>query len=49
VPEAQRLRSLVNEGVEHAVAGKAEDVAGAIVFSPCKRLVPAVVAVAAPD
>ena len=49
VPEAQRLRSLGNEAVEPAVAGKAEDIAGAIAFSPCHRLVPAVVAVAAPD
>src|SRR5512145_1982374 len=49
VPEAQVIASLFNHGIQHAVAGQAEDEGLAIVLAPCHHLVAAIVAVAAPD
>jgi hypothetical protein len=47
--EAQIVSDLRHQGVEHSIAGEAEDVVGAVVLRPLHRLDATVVAVAAPD
>src|SRR5512145_1228456 len=49
VPEAQVVAGLRNQGIQHAVAGQAEDEGFAVVLAPRHHLVAAIVAVAAPD
>jgi len=46
--EAQIGRGLRHQGIEHGIAGEAENVVRIVVFCPFHRLDPAVVAVAAP-
>jgi hypothetical protein len=47
--EAQVVSDLCHQGVEHGIAGEAEDLVGVVVLSPVHRLDPAVVTLAAPD
>ena len=47
--EAQIVGDLCHQGVEHGIAGEAEDVVGVVILSPVHRLDAAVVTVAAPD
>jgi hypothetical protein len=46
--ETQIVGSVGNEGIEHAIAGEAEDVVGVIILRPVYGPDPAVVTVAAP-
>ena len=47
--EAQIVSDLRHQGVEHGIAGEAEDVVGVVVLRPVHRLDSAVVTVAATD
>ena len=48
MPATQVIGGLGDEGVEHAVAGEAEDMAAVVGFQPLHGLGPAVVTVATP-